>query len=54
MSAVPAGVLTGWLWEKCSPMVALATGAAIAAAASVVLVLWATGSANAAVSEPPG
>lgn len=41
VSAVPAGVLTGWLWQTRSPMVALATGAGIAAAASVALVVWA-------------
>jgi len=40
-SAVPAGVLTGWLWQTWSPGVALATGAGIAAAASVALVVWA-------------
>lgn len=43
ISAVPAGVLTGWLWQTWSPLVALATGAGIAAAASVALVVWAGG-----------
>jgi MFS family permease len=40
-SAVPAGVLTGWLWQTRSPFVALATGAGIAAASSAMLVVWA-------------
>jgi MFS family permease len=40
MSAVPAGVLTGWLWQTWSPLVALATGAAIAAASSIALIVW--------------
>ena len=39
-SAVPAGVLTGWLWQTWSPLVALATGAGVAAAASVALIVW--------------
>lgn len=43
-SAVPAGVLTGWLWQTWSPRVALGTGAGIAAAASVALVIWASAS----------
>jgi MFS family permease len=39
-TAVPAGVLTGWLWQAFSPKVAMATGAAIAAAAAAALVAW--------------
>lgn len=39
-SAVPAGVLTGWLWQTWSPLVALATGAGIAAASSIALIVW--------------
>ncbi|MEN9578416.1 MAG: hypothetical protein RJA70_1425 [Pseudomonadota bacterium] len=42
ISAVPAGVLTGWLWQTWSPFVALAVGASIAAAASVALIVWAS------------
>jgi MFS family permease len=42
VSAVPAGVLTGWLWQTWSPLVALAAGAALAAAASVALIVWAS------------
>ncbi len=42
-SAVPAGVLTGWLWQTWSPLVALATGAGVAAAASVALIVSGSG-----------
>ena len=42
VSAVPAGVLTGWLWQTWSPLVALTTGAGVAAAASVALLVWAS------------
>lgn len=42
VSAVPAGVLTGWLWQTWSPLVALASGAGFAAAASVALIVWAS------------
>jgi MFS family permease len=41
VSAVPAGLLTGWLWQTWSPLAALATGAAIAAASSAMLIAWA-------------
>jgi MFS family permease len=41
VSAIPAGVLTGWLWQTFGPGVALSTGAAIAAASSVALIVWA-------------
>jgi MFS family permease len=40
VSAVPAGVLTGWLWQSWSPFVALSVGAGIAAASSGALVIW--------------
>ncbi|KAB2641791.1 MAG: MFS transporter [Verrucomicrobia bacterium] len=40
VSAVPAGVLTGWLWQTWSPFVALSMGAGIAAASSVALIVW--------------
>ncbi|MBK9266843.1 MAG: MFS transporter [Polyangiaceae bacterium] len=43
-SAVPAGVLTGWLWQTWSPLVALATGAAIATASSMALIVWSSSS----------
>jgi MFS family permease len=39
VSAVPAGLLTGWLWQTWSPQVALTTGAIIAFAASGALLL---------------
>jgi MFS family permease len=41
--AVPAGLLTGFLWQTWSAQVALGTGAAIAAVASVALIVWASG-----------
>jgi MFS family permease len=40
-SAVPAGLLTGGLWQAFGPAVALGTGAALAAAASALLLGWA-------------
>lgn len=40
ISAVPAGLLTGWLWQSVSPLAALATGAAIAALASAAILVW--------------
>jgi MFS family permease len=39
-SAIPAGVLTGLLWQTWSPLVALSSGALIAGASSVALLLW--------------
>lgn len=50
ISAVPAGVLTSWLWQTWSPLVALATGAGIAGASSVVLIVW---SQSHSATEPP-
>jgi hypothetical protein len=41
VSAVPAGVLTGWLWQTWGPAIALSAGAGIAATASGALVIWA-------------
>ncbi len=43
ISAIPAGLLTGWLWLRWSPLVALATGAAIAGASSLALIVWSSG-----------
>ncbi len=40
VSAVPAGVLTGWIWQTWSPQAALATGAGLAAVASLSLIAW--------------
>jgi MFS family permease len=37
VSAVPAGLLTGWLWQAWSPFVALATGSALALVAALAL-----------------
>jgi MFS family permease len=39
-SAIPAGVLTGWLWQTWSPLVALSAGALIAGASSLALLAW--------------
>jgi MFS family permease len=41
ISAVPAGLLTGWLWQTWGPRVALSAGAGIAALSSVALIVWA-------------
>lgn len=40
-SAVPAGLLTGFLWQALSPRAALFTGAGIAAVAAALLAVWA-------------
>jgi MFS family permease len=40
VSAIPAGLLTGWLWQTWSPLVALSTGAVVAAASSLMLIIW--------------
>ncbi len=40
ITAVPAGLLTGWLWDELGAFVALSTGAAIALVASILLALW--------------
>jgi MFS family permease len=40
VSAVPAGLLMGWLWQSWSPLVALASGAALALTAAVLLLTW--------------
>jgi MFS family permease len=48
-AAVPAGLLTGWLWQRFGAQVALFTGAAGAALSAVLLLGWvATGRASAA------
>lgn len=39
VSAIPAGLLTGWLWQTWSPKVALGSGAVIALAASAALLV---------------
>jgi MFS family permease len=44
-AAVPAGLLTGSLWQAWGAPVALATGAALAALSSGALLLWARGAA---------
>jgi MFS family permease len=40
VSAVPAGLLTGWLWQALGPFAALAVGAGLALGAAVALLAW--------------
>ena len=40
LSAIPASVLTGWVWQTVSPQVALGLGAAIAGSAALALWFW--------------
>lgn len=40
IAALPAGLLTGALWRAFGPLVALSTGAALAAVAGVLLLCW--------------
>jgi len=40
VSAVPAGLLTGWLWQARGASIALGTGAGLAAVSSVALLAW--------------
>lgn len=40
VSALPASLLTGWLWSAYGPEFALLTGAALAAIAAILLSLW--------------
>lgn len=40
ISAIPAGVLTGWLWQTFSPLAALSVGASLAGLSSVLLLVW--------------
>ena len=40
LSAIPASVLTGWVWQTVSPQAALGLGAAIAGSAALALFLW--------------
>jgi len=48
---LPAGLLTGWLWDHVSEFAALATGAALAAAASLALLIWARGKGRVVPAE---
>jgi MFS family permease len=45
VSAVPAGLLTGFIWEHSAPEVALSLGAGIAGIASAAMLFWARTSA---------
>ena len=49
LSAIPAGVLTGWLWQEYGPLVALSTGAALAALAAIALAVWQARAPNLAI-----
>lgn len=40
VSAIPASLLTGWVWQSVNPQAALALGAAFAASASIALWRW--------------
>ncbi len=40
VTALPAGLLTGWLWKAYGHQVALGSGAAIAAVSGILLVVW--------------
>lgn len=40
VTAIPAGLLTGWLWEAFSPLTALATSAALAAISGALMLAW--------------
>jgi MFS family permease len=42
-AALPAGLLTGWLWQTWSPRVALGCGAGLAAVSAAALLLWTAG-----------
>jgi MFS family permease len=43
LTAIPAGLITGWLWDAFGPFVALSTGAAVALVASGMLAIWQRG-----------
>ena len=45
ISAIPAGLLTGGLWQAFGPLAALGTGAALALVSAAALALWARRSA---------
>jgi MFS family permease len=40
VTAIPAGLLTGWLWDAFGALVALAAGAICAAVSGIALALW--------------
>ncbi len=52
ITAVPAGLLTGWLWDRYGSLTALAAGAGLAATAALGLSVWArTASARRALES---
>ena len=40
IAAIPAGLLTGGLWQRFGPLVALGTGAVLSGVASAALLAW--------------
>jgi MFS family permease len=40
ISAIPASLLTGWVWEAFGPTAALAVGACVAALSALLLLAW--------------
>lgn len=40
LAAIPAGALLGWIWQSAGPSMAFSYAAAIAAASSLLLLLW--------------
>ena len=40
VGALPAGIITGWLWSSWGPRVALTMGAVVAMLAALLLVIW--------------
>jgi MFS family permease len=42
VAALPASILTGWLWSSWSPRVALTMGASVAMVAALLLLIWET------------
>ena len=47
-TALPASLLTGWLWQTAGAPVALLFGASLAGLASLALLLWRATAASAA------
>ncbi len=54
VSALPAGLLCGWLWKLGGARLALGTGAALAAAAATALAIWSLGQRRARGSAAGG
>jgi MFS family permease len=52
-AAVPAGALTGWLWQTWGPLAALGAGAGLAAASALALLAWARVPRAAVIAPTP-